>query len=111
MGVTIAMRERGKITYAEANTVGIMPPPMNPCSARQKIISFIEDANPHMRLAAVKPAAEPANIARVPSARDRNPESGIAITSAIKYAVCTQEISSADAARPAWISLSEAETT
>ncbi len=32
----------------------------------------------------VKPAAEIANNSRVPSARDRNPDSGIAITSAIR---------------------------
>ena len=30
--------ERGKMVKAEANTVGIMPPPMKPCNARQKII-------------------------------------------------------------------------
>ena len=29
---------------AEANTVGIMPPPMKPCAARQTIISSIEVA-------------------------------------------------------------------
>ncbi len=46
-----------------------------------------------MKLAAVKPAAEIANRIRVPNARDRNPDSGIAITSAIRYAVCTQETS------------------
>src|SRR6187401_2253898 len=50
--------ERGKIVNAVANTVGIMPPPMKPCTACQKIISLIEDESPHIRLAAVKPAAE-----------------------------------------------------
>ena len=30
---------RAKMVNAEANTVGIMPPPMKPCSARQRIIS------------------------------------------------------------------------
>lgn len=38
------------------------------------------------------------------------PESGIMITSAIRYDVCTQPISSLPAERPAWISASEAET-
>ena len=50
---------------AVANTVGIMPPPMKPCMARQTIISSIEVAVAHMRLAAVKPAAEMANSMRV----------------------------------------------
>ncbi len=37
-----------------------------------------------MMLASVKPAAEIENKMRVPSARDKKPDSGIAITSAIK---------------------------
>ncbi len=48
---------------------------------------------------------------RVPNARDRNPDSGIAITSAIRYAVWTHDTSLELAERPAWISDSEAETT
>ena len=83
---------------------------MKPWMARQRIISFIDEVKPHIRLAKVKPAAEAANMKRVPSARERKPESGIATTSAIRYEVCTQEISSLEAARPAWISASEAET-
>ena len=67
-----------------ANTVGIMPPPMKPCSARQTIMVLIDDVRPHIRLAKVKPAAAPVNSTRVPSARDRKPDSGIAITSAIR---------------------------
>ncbi len=58
----------------------------------------------------VKPAAEIANSSRVPSARDRKPDSGIAITSAIRYEVCTHDISLELAESPAWISVSEAET-
>ena len=61
-----------------------MPPPMKPWMARQTIISLIEVDSPHIRLAAVKPAAEMANRMRVPSARDRKPESGIITTSAIR---------------------------
>ncbi|MEY9283932.1 hypothetical protein ABIA03_005124 [Bradyrhizobium yuanmingense] len=61
-----------------------MPAPRKPCSARQRIISSIVVAKPQSRLAAVKPAAEIANRSRVPKARDRNPDSGIAITSAIR---------------------------
>jgi hypothetical protein len=61
-----------------------MPAPRNPWIARQRIICSIEEANPHRKLAIVKPKAEIANKSRVPSARDRNPDSGIAITSAIR---------------------------
>ena len=42
------------------------------------------EAKPQKRLAIVKPDAEIANSRRVPNARDRKPESGIAITSAIR---------------------------
>ena len=44
----------------------------------------IEELSPHMKLATVKPAAEMENSIRVPSARDRKPDSGIATTSAIR---------------------------
>ena len=69
---------------AEAKTVGIMPPPTKPCSARQTIISLIEEVMPHIRLAKVKPAAEAAKRTRVPSARGRKPENGMAMTSATR---------------------------
>src|SRR5262249_58765779 len=61
-------------------------------------------------VAMVKPEAEIANRSRVPSARDRKPESGIAITSAIRYAVWTHDTSLELADRPAWMSESEADT-
>ena len=83
-GVINECRESEKIVEAVANAVGIMPPPMKPWMARHTMISLIEVDSPHMTLAAVKPAAEIANRARVPSARDRKPDSGIAITSAIR---------------------------
>src|SRR3954452_15193210 len=87
-----------------------MPPPKNPCTARHRIICSMVEAKPHRKLATVKPQAEIANSSRVPSARDMNPDSGIAITSAIRYEVCTQETSLELADSPAWISLSEADT-
>src|SRR3954464_4419216 len=87
-----------------------MPAPKNPWIARHTIICSIVEAKPHKKLAMVNPQAEIANNSRVPSARDMNPDSGIAITSAIKYEVCTQETSLELADSPAWISLSEAET-
>src|SRR6266700_7668388 len=88
-----------------------MPAPRNPWIARQRIICSIVEANPHKKLAMVKPEAEIANNRRVPNARDRNPDSGIAITSAIRYEVCTHDTSLELAERPAWISDSDAETT
>src|SRR5712664_3655214 len=87
-----------------------MPAPRNPWSARQTIICSIDEANPHRKLAMVKPEAEIANSNLVPSARDRNPDNGIAITSAIRYAVWTHDTSLELADRPAWISVSDAET-
>jgi hypothetical protein len=57
---------------------------MKPCSARHTIMLLIDVLVPHITLASVKPAADKLNSARVPSARDRNPDSGIAMTSAIR---------------------------
>src|SRR6202040_1787661 len=88
-----------------------MPAPKKPWIARHRIICSIEEANPHRKLAIVKPAAEIANKSLVPSARDKNPDSGIAITSAIRYEVWTHDTSLELADRPAWMSVSEAETT
>src|SRR6201991_430379 len=87
-----------------------MPAPRKPWIARHRIICSLEEANPQSRLAKVKPAAEIANRFRVPSARDRKPDNGIAITSAIRYAVCTHDTSLELADKPAWISVSDAET-
>ena len=42
------------------------------------------EAKPQKKLAIVKPEAEIVNSKRVPNARYRKPESGIAITSAIR---------------------------
>src|SRR5437868_15382796 len=88
-----------------------MPPPTNPWIARHRIICSMVEAKPHRNLAMVKPAAEIANNIRVPSARDMNPDSGIAITSAIRYEVCTHDTSLELADSPAWISDSDADTT
>ena len=49
-----------------AKTVGIMAPPMKPWTSRHTIISLIEVDSPHIRLAAVKPAAETEKRIRVP---------------------------------------------
>src|SRR3981189_3392018 len=87
-----------------------MPAPRNPWIARQRIICSIDEAKPHRKLAMVKPEADIANNNRVPSARDRKPDNGIAITSAIRYEVWTHDTSLELADRPAWISLSDADT-
>src|SRR4051812_13644779 len=88
-----------------------MPAPRNPWIARHTIICSMVEAKPHRKLAMVKPEAEIANSNLVPSARDMNPESGIAITSAIRYEVWTHDTSLELADKPAWISDSDAETT
>src|ERR1700738_2249683 len=87
-----------------------MPAPRNPWTARHRIICSIVEANPHRTLAMVKPEAEIANSNLVPNARDRNPDRGIAITSAIRYEVWTHDTSLELADRPAWMSVSDAET-
>src|ERR1700674_3231535 len=87
-----------------------MPAPRNPWIARHRIICSMVEAKPHRKLAMVKPEAEIANSSRVPSARDRKPDSGIAITSAIRYEVWTHDTSLELADRPAWMSESDAET-
>src|SRR5580704_7829323 len=88
-----------------------MPAPRKPGIARHRIICSMVEAKPHRKLAMVKPEAEIANSNLVPSARDRNPDRGIAITSAIRYEVWTHDTSLELADRPAWISVSDAETT
>src|ERR1700712_4212525 len=87
-----------------------MPAPRNPWIARHTIICSMVEAKPHRKLAIVKPEAEIANKVRVPSARDMNPDSGIAITSAIRYEVWTHDTSVELADSPAWISANDAET-
>src|ERR1700726_90559 len=87
-----------------------MPAAKNPWIACHRIICSIDEVKPHNRLATVNPLAEIANSNRVPSARDRKPDNGIAITSAIRYAVWTHDTSLELADRPAWISVSDAET-
>ncbi|GJE45219.1 hypothetical protein AEGHOMDF_4413 [Methylobacterium soli] len=84
IGDTIERFDGGKIVKAAAKTVGIMPPPMKPCRARQRIISLIDVDVAHIRLISVKPQAAIENIQRVEITRDRKPESGIMITSAIR---------------------------
>src|SRR5437764_13359979 len=88
-----------------------MPAPRNPWITRQMIICSRVEAKPQKKLAMVKPEAEIANSNLVPSARDRKPDRGIAITSAIRYEVWTHDTSLELADRPAWISESDAETT
>ena len=61
-----------------------MPPPIKPCNARQTIISSMVVAVEHIRLIAVKPAAEMVKMTRVDSIRDRKPDSGIMMTSAMR---------------------------
>src|ERR1700676_1448167 len=111
IGPTIWNSGRATAVEAEANPVGIMPAPRKPWIARDRIICSMVEAKPHRKLAMVKPAAEIANNSRVPNARDRKPDNGMPMTSAIRYEVWTQDTSVELADRPAWISVSDAETT
>src|SRR4051812_33236285 len=99
----------GKTMNDVANTVGIIAPPRNPCSARKMIIELMSQASAQSRLVRVNPAAAIEKNTRVDMSLERIPVSGIITTSAIRYEVCTQLISSALAARPAWISAIELE--
>ena len=83
-GPTTDCFSRGKIVNAAENTVGIMPPPMKPCSARHRIISLMVPDVAQSTLNSVKPAAEATNTMRVENARDKNPDSGIITTSATR---------------------------
>src|SRR5258707_15545412 len=97
IGVTMFWRDFGNTVEAGAKTVGIMAPPMKPWTARHTIMSLIDEPSPHIKLAKVNPAADTANNVRVPSARDRKPDNGIATTSAPSYAVWTPGISALEA--------------
>src|SRR6201996_1826647 len=81
-----AMTTRGPLKNAKAavNTVGIIEPPRNPCSARKTIMLWMSQAQPHRRLVRVKPAAEMLTSQRVDSPRESQPDSGITMISAIR---------------------------
>ena len=65
---------------------------------------WMSHAMPHSMLVSVKPAQEKVNNQRVENTRVSQPDSGIMMISAIRYAVCTQLISSCAADRPPPIS-------
>ncbi len=71
-------------------TSGIRAPPQKPCSTRAATSDqkLLEPAQ--ARLAAVKPQMQARKAPRVDMTRVNQPVSGIATTSAIRYAVCTQ---------------------
>ena len=69
---------------AVVNTVGIIEPPRKPCSARNTIMLWMFQAQPHSRLVAVKPTAEAQNSQRVDITRDSQPDSGMTTISAIR---------------------------
>ena len=84
IGDTMLRLDGGKIVKAAANTDGIMPPPIKPCSTRYTIIWSILVAVAASALAIVKPAADTENSTRVETIRASVPESGIMMTSAIR---------------------------
>ncbi len=66
------------------NTVGIIEPPRNPCSARNTIMLWMSHAQPHSRLVSVNPAAEALKSQRVDMTRDSHPDSGMTMISAMR---------------------------
>jgi len=85
----------------------VIAPPQNPCIARYRIIWPRLVAVAHSALVPVKPSAATTKRMRVDSSRDRMPDIGTMTTSAIRYAVCTQAISSVLADSPPWICVRE----
>ncbi|MNS03660.1 hypothetical protein D3C72_350030 [compost metagenome] len=73
-----------KKTNAVVNTIGIIEPPRNPCSARKAIMLWMFQAAPQSRLVRVKPTAEAQNSQRVENTRESQPDSGITMISAIR---------------------------
>src|SRR4051794_38519713 len=71
-------------------TNGIKAPPQKPCSTRAGISDQKLFDAAQARLAAVKPQMQARKAPRVDMTRVSQPVSGIATTSAIRYAVCTQ---------------------
>ena len=69
---------------AVVNTVGIIEPPRKPCSARNAIMLWMSQAQPHNRLVMVNPTAEAQNSQRVDMTRDSQPDRGITTISAIR---------------------------
>ena len=66
------------------NTVGIIEPPSKPCSARNTIMLWMSQAQPHSMLARVNPTAETLNSQRVENTRVSQPDSGMTMISAIR---------------------------
>ena len=79
-----ARRAPGNSRNEVANTVGIIAPPMKPCSARNVTIAprLSEKAQAAEKM--VKPSALMVNSTRVDSSRDSQPDSGIITISAIR---------------------------
>src|SRR5215469_12746673 len=94
--ITIRLASCGprNFAYTTGKTVGVMAPPLNPCNERYTIICGRLVAVAHNALAAVKPSVAVTNNTRVDNSRERVPENGTITTSAIRYAVWTQLISS-----------------
>ena len=82
--IAIARLEPSKNENTVANTTGIIAPPTNPCTARNRIIEGRSQARPQSRLESVNRPAEIANSQRVDSACARNADSGIMTISAIR---------------------------
>src|SRR6266478_3361624 len=78
------------IRRSAEKTSGIRAPPQKPCSTRAEIRDQKVWEPAQAKLAAVKPQMQARKAPRVDMTRVNQPVNGIATTSAIRYAVCTQ---------------------
>src|SRR6266542_2450084 len=78
------MRGPEKKAKAVVSTTGIIEPPRKPCSARKTIMLWMSQAQPHIMLVRVKPAAEMQKSQRVDMTRVSQPESGMTMISAMR---------------------------
>src|SRR4029079_11944934 len=90
--VAAVCSRNGNSRKTAENTAGISVPPENPWTTRQKISDEKSTLSAQAIDATVKTETAATNSQRMVKVRVKNPVSGMATISAIKYAVCTQLI-------------------
>ena len=109
--VATPCRRSGKSRNTAENTAGISVPPAKPWSTRQATRAPKPEAPAQPAEASVNTPTAATNSQRIVMTRVRKPVSGIAITSAMRYAVWIQLIWSGRIASADWIAGSEVATT
>ena len=108
--VAIGCSRVGNSRNTAENTAGISVPPAKPCNTRSRP-GRKPPLNAQPSEARVKRLTAPANSHRSVSTRVSQPVSGMAMISAIRYAVWIQLIRSAGIASACWIVGSDVATT